>query len=150
MCSETRARCEPATEQPLLHLRACLAGDRSAISPVVQSLMEALREFPSAAAADFAVETALREALANAVIHGCRNDAAQLVECTLSCNPCGEVHIVVRDAIDVQEGSVDLAAEQEPAFRIPAERWTLVAEFAGEGGKIDGSVGQLKHAGNEP
>lgn len=59
--------------------------------------MEALREFSCAAAADFAIETALREALANAVIHGCRNDAAQLVECTLSCNPCGEVHIVVRD-----------------------------------------------------
>jgi serine/threonine-protein kinase RsbW len=97
MCSETRARCEPDTEQPLVHLRVCLAGDRGAISPVVESLMEALRAFPCAAAADFAIETALREALANAVDHGCRNDAAQLVECTVTCNPCGEVHIVVRD-----------------------------------------------------
>jgi serine/threonine-protein kinase RsbW len=97
MCSETRARCEPDTEQPLSHLRVCLAGDRRAISPVVESMMEALREFPCAAAADFAIETALREALANAVVHGCRNDATQLVECTLSCNACGEVHIVVRD-----------------------------------------------------
>jgi serine/threonine-protein kinase RsbW len=97
MCSETRSRCEPEREEPLFHLRVCLAGDRSAVSPVVESLMEALREFAGATAADFAIETALREALANAVVHGCRNDAAQLVDCMLSCNPCGEVHIVVRD-----------------------------------------------------
>jgi serine/threonine-protein kinase RsbW len=67
------------------------------ISPAVEGVMKASKELPCVAGADFAIETALREALANAVLRGCRNEAAQLVECTLSCNPCGEIHIVVRD-----------------------------------------------------
>ena len=97
MGSEARARREPEAERPPFQLRLCLGADVRAISPVVESVMEALKELPCVAVADFAIETALREALANAVVHGCRNDAAQRVDCTLSCNPCGEVHIVVRD-----------------------------------------------------
>ena len=97
MCSEPRGRCEPEAERPFFHLGVCLGAHLSAISPVVEGVMEALKKLPCVVGADFAIETALREALANAVVHGCRNDAAQLVECTLSCNPCGEVHIVVKD-----------------------------------------------------
>jgi serine/threonine-protein kinase RsbW len=59
--------------------------------------MEAVMAFPGAAAAAFPIETALREALANAVLHGCGDDAAQIIECNLSCSPRGEIHIVVRD-----------------------------------------------------
>ena len=59
--------------------------------------MEALRESPCAAGREFTIETALREALANAILHGCRNDSAQVVDCTLSCDESGGLRIVVRD-----------------------------------------------------
>ena len=97
MCSGPRTRRETEAERAVFHLRLCLGAHLSAISPVVDGVMEALKEFLRAEEAEFAIETALREALANAILHGCRNDAAQLVECTLSYGACGEIHIVVRD-----------------------------------------------------
>jgi serine/threonine-protein kinase RsbW len=42
------------------------------------------------------VELAVREALANAIRHGCRNDASKLVDCRVTLN-AGELLIVVRD-----------------------------------------------------
>jgi serine/threonine-protein kinase RsbW len=42
------------------------------------------------------VELALQEALANAIRHGCRNDAGKLVDCRVTLS-AGEVVIVVRD-----------------------------------------------------
>ena len=44
------------------------------------------------------LELALWEALADAVIHGCGNDASKVVECSVSGSESGEVYtIVVRD-----------------------------------------------------
>jgi serine/threonine-protein kinase RsbW len=59
--------------------------------------MEVVRETQCAAGTEFEIETALREALANAVVHGCRNDPSKVVECALSCSQSGELIIVVRD-----------------------------------------------------
>jgi anti-sigma regulatory factor (Ser/Thr protein kinase) len=44
------------------------------------------------------VETALREALANAVIHGGKNDERQWVHVSVSCDRNNEVKMVVRDS----------------------------------------------------
>lgn len=46
---------------------------------------------------EFEIEMALWEALTNAVIHGCENDASKVVECQVSCSESGEVSVVVRD-----------------------------------------------------
>jgi hypothetical protein len=62
MCSERRRRCEPEAGRPLLHLRLCLGTHLSAISPVVEGVMDALKDLPCEVGADFAIETALREA----------------------------------------------------------------------------------------
>ena len=78
-------------------LSVCVPGHRSSISPVVLSVMELARETKCAAGKEFEIETALREALANAVIHGCDSDASKVVECSVSCSESGEVLIVVRD-----------------------------------------------------
>lgn len=43
------------------------------------------------------VELALDEALANAIRHGCRNDASKQVQCVVSTDAKGELVIVVRD-----------------------------------------------------
>jgi serine/threonine-protein kinase RsbW len=44
------------------------------------------------------IETALREALANAIVHGCKNDEQQSVEVSVSCDRDREVEMVVRDS----------------------------------------------------
>jgi serine/threonine-protein kinase RsbW len=97
MCSEPGPHREPAEEKPPFHLKLRVPGHRSSISTAVERVMGALAEWRCAAGREFAIETALREALANAVMHGCRNDPAQVVDCVLSPGPSGELHIVVRD-----------------------------------------------------
>jgi serine/threonine-protein kinase RsbW len=81
----------------LLHLSIRIPGHRTSISPVVQGVMEVARQAKCAAGKEFEIEMALREALANAVNHGCGGDASQVVECSVSCRESGEVVIVVRD-----------------------------------------------------
>lgn len=44
-----------------------------------------------------AVEIALREALANAIRHGCRGDVSQYVRCSLTYGESDDVMLVVRD-----------------------------------------------------
>jgi serine/threonine-protein kinase RsbW len=59
--------------------------------------MEVVRERGCALGKEFEIEIALREALANAVVHGCANDPSKVVECECSCDAAGELVIVVRD-----------------------------------------------------
>ncbi len=96
MSYQPTPRREIEARQPLFHLRVCAPGHRSSISPMVQSLMEVVKETDCAAGKEFEVEIALQEALANAVVHGCRNDPAKVVECELACRDA-ELLIVVRD-----------------------------------------------------
>src|SRR5262245_9670903 len=81
----------------LLHLRIYVPGHRSSISPLVRRVMHVIREAACATGREFAIEIALREALANAAVHGCENDPSKVVECSLSCDESDELNIVVRD-----------------------------------------------------
>jgi serine/threonine-protein kinase RsbW len=45
----------------------------------------------------FEIETAIREALANAVVHGCKNDASKTVQISVGCDEARGMVIVVRD-----------------------------------------------------
>ena len=70
----------------------------SAISPLVDEVMAHIREKHARAnKIDFAIETALREALANAVLHGCKGDASKEIHCEVTCEADGSVQILVRD-----------------------------------------------------
>jgi serine/threonine-protein kinase RsbW len=95
-CEPIPFRALDATESRF-HLSVCFPGRRSSISPIVQAVMEVIRDAHGASGKEFEIETALREALANAVIHGCGGDASKAVECSVSCSEAGEVLIVVRD-----------------------------------------------------
>jgi serine/threonine-protein kinase RsbW len=68
-----------------------------AISPVVSKLMRLLRKTSCAAEHAFAVETALREALANAILHGNRLDPRKKVRICCACQKDRGVIIVVKD-----------------------------------------------------
>ena len=50
-----------------------------------------------AAGKEFEVETALREAPANAILHGCGSDPSKQVQCCVACDHDRGMIIVVRD-----------------------------------------------------
>jgi serine/threonine-protein kinase RsbW len=56
----------------MIRIEVTLNADPTAISPVVEGIMEMARRLECAAGKEFEIETALREALANAIVHGCK------------------------------------------------------------------------------
>jgi serine/threonine-protein kinase RsbW len=80
-----------------LLLRVTLSADRKAVDPVVQEVMAAVRRTNGVDGKEDAIELALQEALANAVIHGAKEDPTKTVECLVSSDDERGVLIVVRD-----------------------------------------------------
>jgi serine/threonine-protein kinase RsbW len=80
-----------------LKLKITLAADRDAVDPVVQSVMELVRQIHSDSEKHDAIELALTEALANAVVHGAKADPTKVVECDVVSNQDQSILIVVRD-----------------------------------------------------
>jgi serine/threonine-protein kinase RsbW len=78
-------------------LRIEVPGRVDCISPAVERVMEEARGMECARGKEFEIETALREALANAIRHGCRNDATKNVEVCVACDETRGMLIVVRD-----------------------------------------------------
>jgi len=68
-----------------------------AISPFVDALMLKIREIHCDPGAEFAIELALREALANAVLHGNRQDSGKQVHVRCDCDESSGISLVVRD-----------------------------------------------------
>ena len=66
------------------------------VSPVVDKIMQMVRETQCANGKELDVEIALREALANAIKHGAHGDPSKVVECRVTCEEPG-ILIVVRD-----------------------------------------------------
>jgi serine/threonine-protein kinase RsbW len=84
-------------EKLSLRVRVTLAADRKAVDPVVAQVMEAVREMKCANGKEDAIELALQEALANAVVHGAKEDPSKTVECIVACDEQRGILIVVRD-----------------------------------------------------
>lgn len=80
-----------------LILRVTLAADRKAVDPVVQEVMEVVRKMDGIEGKEDAIELSLQEALANAVIHGAKEDRNKTVECIVSSDAERGILIVVRD-----------------------------------------------------
>lgn len=78
-------------------LSAVIAADTDAISLFTDQVMLLLQEQDGADPKGFNIEMALREALANAVLHGCKSDPDKRVECTVACEEGGGILIIVRD-----------------------------------------------------
>jgi len=80
-----------------LLLRVTLAADRKTVDPVVQEIMALVRRMKGVDGKDDDIELDLQEALANAVIHGAKEDPTKTVECLVSSDDERGVLIVVRD-----------------------------------------------------
>jgi serine/threonine-protein kinase RsbW len=80
-----------------LVLRVTLSADRKAVDPVVQEVMAVVRDMKGVNGKEDAIELSLQEALANAVIHGAKEDPSKTVECLVSRDEERGILIVVRD-----------------------------------------------------
>jgi serine/threonine-protein kinase RsbW len=84
-------------ERLSLRVRVTLAADRKAVDQVVQQVMDAVHEMKCVDGKEDAIELALQEALANAVVHGAKEDPTKVVECLVACDEERGVLIIVRD-----------------------------------------------------
>ncbi|MGA9040344.1 MAG: GTPase Era [Terriglobales bacterium] len=81
----------------VLKLSVKLAADKNAVDPVVQQVMKIVTQMKCAPDKEDAIELALTEALANAVVHGAKADPSKVIECDVSCDQNQGMLIVVRD-----------------------------------------------------
>ena len=78
-------------------LNLVIPADPGAIPAVSEGVMQVVREKRCAEGHEIEVEIAVREALANAIKHGCGNDRTKSVQCCVAVEDDGELLIVVRD-----------------------------------------------------
>ena len=92
-----------------------LPGDAAAISPVVDRVLALTKDVGCAQGKEFEIETALREALANAVRYGCAHNPSKTVQLSVACDQDLGMIIVVRDpgpGFDPSQVPTPIAAEQ--------------------------------------
>ena len=97
MKAHARPHCDFDPDDLHTRLRIRVPGRVEAISPAVERVMAEVREMECSHGKEFEIETSLREALANAIRHGCGNDAAKSVEVCVACDEKHGMLIVVRD-----------------------------------------------------
>jgi serine/threonine-protein kinase RsbW len=97
MSPESLASCEFNSGDLLLKLDVTVPADVHSISPVIESIMAAVREMGCAAGREFEIELALDEAIANAIKHGTASDSSKQVQCCVACDRARGMLIVVRD-----------------------------------------------------
>jgi serine/threonine-protein kinase RsbW len=81
----------------ILKLSIQMAADKKAVDSVVQNIMEIVHDMECPGDKETAIELALNEALANAVMHGAKADASKIIECDVACDENRRMLIVVRD-----------------------------------------------------
>lgn len=82
---------------PFVELRQSLPSRIAIISPFVDQLMLFIARFRNRDGSELNIETALREALTNAIVHGNREDRRKRAYVTCRCTTDGEVSITVQD-----------------------------------------------------
>lgn len=95
--SDERNGCDFDPDALEVVVRKEVPGQLEALTPAVEEVMAIARGMECSQGKEFEIETALREALANAIQHGCRNDPDKRVEVCVACDPARGILIVVRD-----------------------------------------------------
>ncbi|HZP02167.1 MAG TPA: ATP-binding protein [Terriglobia bacterium] len=97
MPDQPMSQCVFETDDLLVRLDVTLLADINSMMPVVEGIMHTVREMKCVAGKEHEIELALSEALANAIVHGCKNDASKRVQCCVACDKARGMLIVVRD-----------------------------------------------------
>lgn len=83
-----------------IRLERTFPGDVAHIELVVGDIMNAIAELQCGGDNTFEIELSLREALANAILHGCKGDPNKEVAVSVACAESFGVLLVVRDPGD--------------------------------------------------
>jgi serine/threonine-protein kinase RsbW len=86
----------PESSSPA-HFEVTLPAEIKAISPVVSWVLQLVKDMNFASGKEFEIEMALREALANAITHGCSGDPTQKIDFSITEEPGRGILIVIRD-----------------------------------------------------
>ena len=97
MSEPAPARWEFDSDDLFVRLDMTVSGDVKAITPAVERILGIIRQMECAEGREFEVETAVREALANAIVHGCKEDSDKKVQVVVACEESRGVLIIVRD-----------------------------------------------------
>ena len=97
MAEKKLPKCEFEGEKLLLHLDLNIPAVVQAIDPVVEKVMWVVEQMGCAEGKEYEVELSLREALANAVVHGCSKDPNKQVNFIVACDISRGMIIVVQD-----------------------------------------------------
>ena len=89
--------CEFDGQSLILKLDLTLKADVTAITPTVEQVMSIVRDMKCAEGREFDIETALREALANAIVHGCGGDSRKSIQLVVACDATRGMLLIVRD-----------------------------------------------------
>lgn len=89
--------CEFEPDKLIVRMDITVGAEVGSISAIVQAILSITSDMKCAAGKEFEVETALREALANAILHGCGSDPSKQVQCCVACDHDRGMIIVVRD-----------------------------------------------------
>ena len=97
-CAQAVSLASPAFRSvPFVELRKSLPSQIAIVSPFVDQLMHFIARFRNPDGSELNIETALHEALANAIVHGNQQDPRKLVCVACRCTTDGEVTITVQD-----------------------------------------------------
>jgi serine/threonine-protein kinase RsbW len=97
MSSQNYPKCEFNEKELIWRFRKRLPATVSAISPVVDHIMMEAANLGCSAGKELQIETALREALANAIVHGCQDDPTHKVEVCVGCDDKHGMLIIVKN-----------------------------------------------------
>jgi len=89
--------CNFQADKLLIRLDITLKADVNAISPIVDSVLDTARRMGCGQGHEAEIEIAIREALANAINHGCGGDASKEVRCCVACDESRGMLIIVSD-----------------------------------------------------
>jgi serine/threonine-protein kinase RsbW len=87
---------EPNEKDLIWQYQATIPADVDSITPIMDQLMELAEETECFVGKEMQIETALREALANAIVHGCKNDDRHTIQLSVACDEDHEIQMVVR------------------------------------------------------
>lgn len=94
---KTARNAAKCSRECLLKMQITIPARDKAIDPLVEAVLAVVRESELGEDKELEIETALREALANAIKHGCCDDPEESIHCSVVFEETGSVLIVVSD-----------------------------------------------------
>ena len=95
--AETLPKCEFESKNLILKLQKTMEARVEAIPPFVEDVMKIVQSVGCAAGKEREVEISLLEALANAVVHGAKNDPSKEIEICVACDESRGLLLIIRD-----------------------------------------------------